>query len=65
MSGRPPEFEFYEVFVMPGEGPPGALDVAVFESMFPVEEGPGRLESRLQSVLGMSSSLEVKVFYPT
>ena len=27
------------MFGMPGEGPPDDLDLAVFESMFPVEEG--------------------------
>src|ERR1035438_8148639 len=31
--------EFYKVFGMPGEGPLDDLDLAVFESMFPVEEG--------------------------
>jgi len=31
--------EFYKVFGMPGEGPPDDLDLAVFESVFPVEEG--------------------------
>jgi hypothetical protein len=31
--------EFYKVFGMPGEGPPDDLALAVFESMFPVEEG--------------------------
>lgn len=31
--------ELYRVFGMTGEGPPDDLDLAVFESMFPVEEG--------------------------
>lgn len=37
--------EFYTVFGMPGEGPPDDLDLAPFESMFPVEECD-RLELR-------------------
>lgn len=30
--------EFYRVFGMPGEGPPEGLDLAVFDSMFPVSD---------------------------